>query len=173
MFSKKLVDKNKDKVDFEIIPKTNEEYISVTYGCIRFIDGYRFLSSGLDSLVKTLVDNSNKKLKDLKAEVVDNDKILDNINKIEEEEDLRNNYPNDNKNLKDLKKDYPDEIKNLKEALLDYIGENDLKILKAELPDKWKYLTRKIAYPYEYFNSIDDYQKPVDNLEKKKISSVN
>ena len=53
MFFKKLVDKKKDKVDFEIIPKTNEEYISVIYGCIRFIDSYRFLSSGLDSLVKT------------------------------------------------------------------------------------------------------------------------
>ena len=53
MFFKKLVDKKKDKVDFDIIPNTNEEYISVTYGCIRFIDSYRFLSSGLDSLVKT------------------------------------------------------------------------------------------------------------------------
>ena len=62
MFFKILVDKKRDKVDFEIIPKTNEEYISVTYGCIRFIDSYRFLSSGLDALVKTLVDNSYKKL---------------------------------------------------------------------------------------------------------------
>ena len=57
MFFKKLVDKKNDKVNFDIIPKTNEEYISVTYGCIRFIDSYRFLSSGLDSLVKTVVDN--------------------------------------------------------------------------------------------------------------------
>ena len=40
MFFKKLVDKKEDKVDFEIIPKTNEEYISVTYRCIRFIDIY-------------------------------------------------------------------------------------------------------------------------------------
>ena len=52
MFFKKLVDKKKDKVDFDIIPKTNEEYISVTYGCIKFIDSYRFQSSSLDSLVK-------------------------------------------------------------------------------------------------------------------------
>ena len=66
MFFKKLVDKKKDKVDLEIIPKTNEEYISVTYGCIRFIDSYRFLSSGLDSLVRTLVDNSQKTLKKFK-----------------------------------------------------------------------------------------------------------
>ena len=94
MFFKKLVDKKKDKVDFEIIPKTNEEYISVTYGCIRFIDSYRFLSSGLDSLVKNL-------------------------------------------------------------------DEDDFKILKKEFPDKWQYLNKKLAYPYEYFNSIDDYKKPV------------
>ena len=41
MFFKRLVDFKKDKVKFDIIPKTNEEYISVTYGCIRFIDSYR------------------------------------------------------------------------------------------------------------------------------------
>ena len=39
-FFKNLVDKKNDKVEFEIIPKTNEEFISVTYGCIRFIDRY-------------------------------------------------------------------------------------------------------------------------------------
>ena len=51
MFFKKLVHRKKDKVKFDIIPKANEEYISVTYGCIRFIDSYRFQSSSLDSLV--------------------------------------------------------------------------------------------------------------------------
>ena len=104
MFFKKLVDKKKDKVDFEIIPKTNEEYTSVTYGSIRFIDSYRFLSSGLDSLVKNL-------------------------------------------------------------------DEDDFKILKKEFPDKWQYLNKKLAYPYEYFNSIDDYKKPVHNLENKDFFS--
>ena len=43
---------------------------------------------------------------------------------------------------------------------------NDLKILKKEFPDKWKYLTRKLVYPYEIFNGIEDYQKPVNNLKK-------
>ena len=85
---------------FDIIPKTNEEYISVTYGYIRFIDSYRFLSSSLDSLVKNL----------------DNDDFI---------------------------------------------------ILKKEFPDKWQFLNKKLAYPYEYLNSIDDYQKPVDNLKKE------
>ena len=32
-------------------PKTNEEYVSVTNGCFRFIDSYRFLSSNLDEIV--------------------------------------------------------------------------------------------------------------------------
>ena len=98
MFFKKLVDKKKDKVDFDIIPKTSEEYISVTYGCIRFIDSYRFLTSSLDVLVKNL-------------------------------------------------------------------DENDFKILKKEFPDKWPYINKKLAYPYEYFNSIDDYKKSVHNLK--------
>ena len=104
IFFKKLVDRKNDKVKFDIIPKTNEEYISVTYGCIRFIDSYRFLSSGLDSLVKNL-------------------------------------------------------------------DEDDFKILKKEFPDKWQYLNKKLAYPYEYFNSIDDYKKPVHNLENKDFFS--
>ena len=103
MFFKKLVNKKNDKVKFDIIPKTNEDYISVTYGCFRFIDSYRFQSSSLDSLVKTLVDNSSKTLKNLRNEIVDND-ILNIVNKIVEED----------KTIKDLKKDYPDKIKKIR-----------------------------------------------------------
>ena len=43
-FSKTLIDKKPDDVNLNVIPKTNEEYISLTYGCIRFLDSYRFLS---------------------------------------------------------------------------------------------------------------------------------
>ena len=32
-------------------------------------------------------------------------------------------------------------------------------------------LTKKLAYPYEYFNSIEDYQKPVNNLKKEDFFS--
>ena len=53
MFFKKLVDKKKDKVNFHIIPKIIEQYISITYGCIRFIHSYRFLSDGSGKLFKT------------------------------------------------------------------------------------------------------------------------
>ena len=55
--------KTNDKVTFDIIPKTNEEYISVTYGCIRFLDSYRFLSISLDGLVKHLKEDDFKVLK--------------------------------------------------------------------------------------------------------------
>ena len=125
----------------------------------------------MDSLVKTLVDNSNKTLKNLKKEIVGSNEILNIVNEIDE------NYPEEIENLEDdrtiknLKKYYPEEIQNLKEALLNYIGENDLKILKTGFPDMWKNITKKLAYPYEYFNNIDDYQKPVDNLKKEDFFS--
>ena len=104
----------------------------MTYGCISFIDTYRFLSSGLNSLVKTFVDNTNKTPKNLKEENDDIDEILNNIDEIIEED----------RTFEDLKKDYPEKIKNLEESLLDYMGENDLKILKTGFPDKWNYLTK-------------------------------
>ena len=47
------------------------------------------------------------------------------------------------------------------------MGENDLKLLKMEFPDKWKYLTKNLAFSFEYFNTINDYEKLVDNLKKE------
>ena len=58
MCFKRLVDLKNNKVNYKIIPEPNEEYISVSYGCIGFIDSYRFLSSSLDQLVKNL-DNDD------------------------------------------------------------------------------------------------------------------
>ena len=163
MFFKKLVEKKKDKLNFEIIPKTDEEDILVKYTCIRFIDSYPFLSSSLNSLFKTLVDNSHRTLKSMSEEFVDNDEALNIFNemKILVKDDQ---YKNDS--IKDLKKKYPIKINEL-EALLDYMRENDLKTLKTGFPDKWKYLNKNLAYPYQYFNSIEDYQKPVDNIKKE------
>ena len=57
------------------------------------------------------------------------------------------------------------------EKLVQNLDEDDFKILKKEFPDKWQYLNKKLAYPYEYFNSIDDYKKPVDNLKKEDFFS--
>ena len=52
MFFKRLIDLKKGEIKSKIIPKTNEEYFTVKYGCIRFFDSYRFLSESLDNLVK-------------------------------------------------------------------------------------------------------------------------
>ena len=49
LFFKKLIDEKNDKIKFDMIPKTNEEYIWVTIVSIRFFDSYGFLSSSLDS----------------------------------------------------------------------------------------------------------------------------
>ena len=47
LFFKKLKGKRKNEVKLDIIPKTNEEYISVTVGSVRFIDSCRFLPSSM------------------------------------------------------------------------------------------------------------------------------
>ena len=47
------------------------------------------------------------------------------------------------------------------------MGGNDLEILKTEFSDKWKYSTKKLAYPYEYFKTFGEYQKLLDNLKKE------
>ena len=109
MFFKKLINLKNDEVKFDNVPKTNKEHISVFYGCIRFIDSSRFSSSSLDSLVKTLVENSNKTLKNLKNEIVDISKIVKGIG----EKD---------RTIEDLEKDYPNKIEKVEEVLLNYIG---------------------------------------------------
>ena len=69
LFFKTLIDKDPDNVSLQGIPKTNEKYISLSYGCIRFIDSFRFLQSSLDALVKTLNEDE---LTILKEEFPDN-----------------------------------------------------------------------------------------------------
>ena len=49
------------------------------------------------------------------------------------------------------------------DGLIKILNEDEFKILKKEVPDKWRYFKKKLAYPYEYFKSINDYQKPVNN----------
>ena len=53
-FCNTLTDWRKDEVKIYNIPKTNEDYNSVTYGFTRCIDSYRFSSMGLDELVRRL-----------------------------------------------------------------------------------------------------------------------
>ena len=57
------------------------------------------------------------------------------------------------------------------DKLVKTLDEDDFKILKKEFLDKWQYLNKKLASPYEYFNRIDDYKKPVDNLKRENFFS--
>ena len=43
--------------------------------------------------------------------------------------------------------------------------------MKTEFPDKWKFLTKRLAYPYENFNSFDDYQNFFNNSKKEDFFS--
>ena len=98
IFFKALVDEKKYEVSFKIIPKTIKEYISVTYGCNKYVDRCRFLSSSLDKLVETLVDNCHKPPKKSKKEIVGEDNFLNIVN---EKEKLLSKEGN-NKTVQDL-----------------------------------------------------------------------
>ena len=103
-------------------------------------------------------------MKDFEQKSVDIDDIVNIVNEIKV---LIKEDKYKKENFKDLEKDYPDKLKELEEALLNYMGENDLKLLKTEFPDKWKNLPKKLAYPYEFFKCIEDFQKLVDSSKKE------
>ena len=87
-----------------------------------------------------MFDRSQKTFKISKEVIIDNNEVLNIVNGRVEE------Y----KTIKDLQKDYADKIEKIEETLLNDMGQNDLKFLKTENPDKkGKYLTKKLAYPYE------------------------
>ena len=43
--------------------------------------------------------------------------------------------------------------------------------MKTEFPDNWNSLAKRLAYPYEYFKSLDDYKKFVDNIKEEDFLS--
>ena len=53
------------------------------------------------------------------------------------------------------------------DGLVKNLNQDVFRILKKDFSDKWQYLFKNLLYPHEYFTSIDDYQKPVDNLKKE------
>ena len=54
IFAELLTQAYKMGCEPKIIPKSMENYVSVEVGCLRFLDSYRFLNSGLDKLVKSI-----------------------------------------------------------------------------------------------------------------------
>ena len=116
LFFKTLIDKKPNYINLSVIPKTNEEYLSVNYGMQKFIDSFKFLQSSLDELVQTLkeVEVNSLPLKIKKEKYINNIIIS---NKIEELKnhisiDEYENEPFQNLNLEELE----DEIKKENEA---------------------------------------------------------
>ena len=99
MFFNDLINSKVDKIDLSVIPRTNEEYMSVNFGCIKFLDSMRFQPDSLEKLTESLKDE-------------------------------------------------------------DYIH------LKRQFPNHWMLLKNKLAYPYEFYKTIEDYEKPIEELLK-------
>ena len=103
----------------------------------------------------------------MKEEIIDNVEILNIVIEIKILI-IEGRYSNDS--IKDFQKDFPEEIIKIGETLFNCIGENDLETLNTEVSDtKWKYLTKKLAYPYEHFVCLKDYQKHVNNSKKEDL----
>ena len=159
---KTLVNKKDDKVKSDIIPKTNEKHISVTYVCIRFTDSYRFLSDSLDKVTNSFIEIKHKSLKTFKEQFPENFNIL---TETEEIEFLMSNEKYENESIEKSRKEFPEKKGKLKHIINEDSSENTpLKIMRNEFIGKWRILCKKLAYPWEYFKKIEDYKVPVNKL---------
>ena len=50
------------------------------------------------------------------------------------------------------------------EKLTESLKDADYIHLKKNFPDDWMLLKNKLAYPYEFYKTIDDYEKPIQVL---------
>ena len=99
MFFNDLINSKVDKKNLSVIARNSEEYMSVNYGCIKFLDSMRFQTDSLEKLTESLKDD-------------------------------------------------------------DYIH------LKKHFPNHWMLLKNKLAYPYEFYKTLEDYERPIDELLK-------
>ena len=88
-----------DKIELSVIPSTNEQYICVKYGCVKFLDSLRFKQNILEKLTESLSDQ-------------------------------------------------------------DYIH------LKQHFPNHWMLIRKKLAYPFQFYKTLEHYEKPIEDLIK-------
>ena len=99
MFFNELINSKVDANNISVIPRTNEEYMSVNYGCVKFLGSMRFQTDSLEKLTESLKD-------------------------------------------------------------VDYHH------LKKNFPYHWKLLKNKLAYPYKFYKTLEDYERPIEDLLK-------
>ena len=97
MFFNGLINSKVEKQNLSVIARTSEAYMTVNYGCIKFLDSMRFQTASLEKLTESLKDD-------------------------------------------------------------DYIH------LKKHFPNYWMLLKNKLAYPYEFYKTLEDYEKPIEQL---------
>ena len=97
MFFNELINSKVEKKNLSVIPRNSEEYMSVIYGCIKFLDSMRFQTDSLEKLTESLKED-------------------------------------------------------------DYIH------FKKHFPNQWMLLKNKLAYPYEFYKTLEDYEKPIEQL---------
>ena len=56
----KTLAKKLGKTALKVLAKTSEQYISFQFGCLRFLDSYRFLQGSLDAVTKSMIDEDFK-----------------------------------------------------------------------------------------------------------------
>ena len=104
MFFNDLTNSKPNKINLSVTPRTNEEYMSVNYGCVNFLDSMRFQQDSLQKLTKSLKDD-------------------------------------------------------------------DYNHIKKHFPNHWMLLKNKLAYPYEFYKTLEDYETPIDELLKAGIEA--
>ena len=71
-----MIGRKKDEIELGYILNPKEEYISITHRCIRFSESPWFVSTNLDSLLKTPNDEKHKMINNLKEEIVGDHTLL-------------------------------------------------------------------------------------------------
>ena len=156
IFQELLIQAFKKGYETKIIPKSMENYASIQVGCLRFLDSYRFLSSSLDKLVKSLdsfpiMDENGFKDKLFKKKLaypyeylnLDNFQEPLNLTKEDYWSTITQSYPSDD----DIKRTQEifdkNKIKNGRELTMLYLKMNVLQLTDV-FENLWKVLHENI-----------------------------
>ena len=52
------------------------------------------------------------------------------------------------------------------EKMRESLNDRDYIHLKQQFPNHWMLLKKKLAYPYEFFKTLEDYEKPIEKFLK-------
>ena len=151
----------------KIIPKSMENYVSIQVGCLRFLDSYRFLSSSLDKLVKSLdsfpiMDENGLKDKLFKKKLaypyeylnLDNFQEPLNLTKEDYWSTLTQSYPSDDDIKRTQELIYKIKIKNGRELTMLY-----LKMDVLQLADVFENFVESSTREYK-INPLYSYSLP-------------